>query len=101
MPFSQGFEISSGLMRIASFIVSNDAVISSFAFTDGGMLLHMSHTHLKDEDMLEEARGIIKSFIDREQVGHLEEYTFEFHLSNYFQVKDPKWWIKSLKDIYK
>lgn len=101
MPYNQGFEISPGtLMRIASFIVTKDNLISGFAFTDGGMLLHMSHPHIKDEKLLEDAKQIIKSFIDNNQLEHLEEYTFEYYPSNFIQVNDPKWWTKALKRIY-
>ncbi len=101
MPYNQGFEISPGtLMRIASFIVSKENLISCFAFNDGGMLLHMSHPSLKDEDMLAEAIKIVKERIDQDRIQHLEEYTFSYYLNNYLEDKDARWWIKSLKKIY-
>ncbi len=100
-PYSIGFENPGGtLIRIASFIVRKDDLVAVFAFTDGGMLIHMSHPHLNDEYLLNEAKKIINNFIDNNKIKHLEEYTFEFHPSNYIQVINPKWWNKTLKAIY-
>lgn len=97
---SPGFEISPGtLTRIASFIVRSNDLISGFAFAEG-MLTRMSHPHLKDKDLLEEADGIIKEYIDDEKLKHLEEYTFEYRPSNFICVNNPKWWVKSLKKHY-
>lgn len=102
VPHSSGFENPAGtLIRIASFIVRKKDIIAVFAFTDGGVLIHMSHPHFNDEYLLNEAKKIINIFIDNNKVKHLEEYTFEFHPSNYIQVIDPKWWNKTLKNIYK
>jgi excisionase family DNA binding protein len=102
IPHSIGFENPGGtLIRIASFIVrKDDNPIAVFAFTDGGVLIHMSHPHLNDEYLLNEVKKIINNFIDNKKIKHLEEYTFEFHQSNYIQVIDPKWWTKTLKEIY-
>lgn len=101
MPYSQGFEISPGtLVRIASFIVSKDNLISGFAFNDGGLLLRVAHPYLKDEDILEEAIKIIKEYIDQGKIQHLEEYTFSYYPTNYLEDEDAKWWTKSLKKLY-
>ena len=98
--YSDGFQISPGtLIRIASFIVRKDDVIAGFAFAEG-MLTRMSHPELKDGDLLQEAEQIIKTYIDNDRVRHLEEFTFEYHPSNFIDVDNPKWWIKSLKKIY-
>jgi len=98
-PHNIDFEIVPGtLTRIASFIVTRGEVGAGFAFAEG-MLNRMSHPHLKDEDLLEEARNIIKSLIDNNKIEHLEEYTFELHSSNFLQVNNPKWWIKSLRRL--
>lgn len=100
IPHSLGFEISPGtLTRIASFIIRKDDLVAGFAFAEG-MLNRMAHPHLTDEDLLGDAREIIKKYIDNGQIKHLEEYTFECHSSNFIDVKDPQWWIKSLKKHY-
>lgn len=99
-PHNIGFEIVPGtLTSIASFIVTKGEIGAGFAFAEG-MLNRMSHPHLKDEDLFEEARNIIKRFIDNNKIEHLEEYTFELHSSNFLRVNDPKWWIKSLKRLH-
>lgn len=101
IPHSIGFKNQSGtLIRIASFIVRKGDLIAVFAFTDGGMLVRMSHQHLNDDYLLNEVEKIINNFIDNNNIKHLEEYTFEFHPSNYVQVIGPKWWNKTLKEIY-
>lgn len=99
--YSSGFQISPVTMiRIASFIVRKDRLISVFAFSDGGISLRMAHSEIKDENLLVEAEEIIKRFIDDDKVKHLEEYTFEFQPTNFINVNNPRWWIKSLRNIY-
>lgn len=101
VPHSSGFENPAGtLIRIASFIVRKDDLIAVFAFMDGGMLLRMSDPHIKDENLLKQAREIIERYVDSGKIKHLEEYTFEYHPSEYVQVYDPNWWNKTLKQIY-
>lgn len=60
----------------------------------------MADPQLKDEDLLEEAENIIKKYINNGMIKHLEEYTFEYHPSNFIDVENPKWWTKTLKEIY-
>ncbi len=101
IPHSSGFENPGGtLIRIASFIVRKSDLVVVFAFMDGGMLLRMSHPHLKDENLLKRAREIIERYIDSNKLNHLEEYTFEYHPENFIESQNPRWWIKTLKDIY-
>ena len=98
IPYSVGFEHAPGtLIRIASFIVYKQDLVAVFAFTDGGMLLRMSHPHLKDENLLREATEIIQGKIDANKIKNHEEYTFEYYPLNFIEVNDPKWWIKTLK----
>ncbi len=102
LPHNFGFEVSPGtLIRIASFVVRkrNDDLITGFAFAEG-FLTRMAHPELKDKDLLEEAREIIKQHIDAGGLKHLEEYTFEYHPSNFIKVDDPSWWVKSLRRHY-
>lgn len=101
LPHSQGFQFSPGtLIRIASFLVVKADMTVGFAFTDGGLLLRMSHTDLKDEVLLEEAKKIIKTSIDNNKIRNLEEYTFEYYPNNYIEIENALWWTKSLKKIY-
>ena len=100
IPHNFGFEISPGtLIRIASFIVRKDDLITGFAFAEG-FLTRMAHPELKDEDLLKEAKEIIKKYIDSGKLKHLEEYTFEYHPSNFIDVENPTWWVKSLRRHY-
>ena len=50
--------------------------------------------------LLKEAGEIIKQHIDSGELKHLEEYTFEYHPSNFIKVTDPTWWVKSLRRHY-
>ncbi len=100
IPYSPGFELfTDRLGIIASFIVRNTDTVSVFAFAVGGLTM-FANTNISDDDLLEEAKGIIKRHIDNELVKNLEEYTFEYHPSNFISVDNPKWWIKTLKKYY-
>ena len=100
IPHNFGFEISPGtLIRIASFIVRKDDLITGFAFAEG-FLTRMAHPELKDEDLLKEAKEIIKKYIDSGKLKHLEEYTFEYQPSNFIDVENPTWLVKSLRRHY-
>lgn len=99
-PHNIGFEIVPGtLTSIASFIVTKGNVGAGFAFAEG-MLNRMAYSHLKDEGLLERAKDIIKTCIDNNQIEHLEEYTYEIHSESFIEVKDPKWWTKSLRRMH-
>jgi len=100
VPYSPGFELfTDRLGIIASFIVKNDSTMAVFAFAVGGLTM-FADPDISDDDLLKEAREIIKKHIDNKQVKHLEEYTFEYNPSNFISVTNPQWWTKSLKKHY-
>lgn len=100
-PNSNGFQVlPNEPVRIASFIVQNENVTALFAFTDGGLSLHQSFPNITDAKLTDEAMGIIHSYIDSNKIKHSDEYTFEFHPTNYISVSNPKWWTNSLKESY-
>jgi hypothetical protein len=101
IPHSDGFQLlPNALVRVASFIVQKEDVTAAFAFTDGGVLLHMSDPSITDTKLNDDVIGIIHSFIDDDKINHTDEYTFEYHPTNYIQVSNPRWWTNTLKEIY-
>lgn len=100
IPYSLGFELfTDRLGTVASFIIRSDKTISVFAFAVGGLIM-FANPNLSDDNLLVEAKEIIKKYIDNNSVKHLEEYTFEYHPCNFVSVNNPPWWIKSLKKYY-
>lgn len=100
IPYSPGFELFTDRLGIvASFIVRRENLVSAFAFAVGGLTM-FANKDLSDDELLKEARSIIKRCIDEKKVKHLEEYTFEYHPSNFIEVNNPQWWIKSLSKYY-
>ncbi|PIZ46302.1 hypothetical protein COY32_03540 [candidate division WWE3 bacterium CG_4_10_14_0_2_um_filter_41_14] len=100
LPYSPGFELFTDRLGIvASFIVKNEGIMSVFAFAVGGLTM-FAQPEISDDDLLKEAREIIKEHIDNKKVQHLEEYTFEYHSSNFIDVENPQWWTKTLKKYY-
>lgn len=99
IPYSPGFELFVDRLGIvASFIVRNDEVVSVFAFAVGGLAM-FAQPKMSNDDFLKEAREIIKEHIDSKGVQRLEEYTFEYHSSNFINVDNPLWWTKTLRNI--
>jgi len=97
LPYSPGFDLFTDRLGIvASFIVKNDNVMSVFAFAVGGFTM-FAQPDISDDDLLKKAREIIKEYIDNKKIKHLEEYTFEYHPSNFIDVGNPQWWTKTLK----
>src|SRR3989344_7498694 len=100
LPYSPGFELFTDRLGIvASFIVKNEGSMSVFAFAVGGLTM-FAQPEISDDDLLKESREIIKEYIDNKKVQHLEEYTFEYHPSNFISVTNPQWWTKTLKKYY-
>ena len=100
LPYSPGFELFTDRLGIvASFIVKNEGIMSVFAFAVGGLIM-FAQPEISDDDLLKESREIIKEYIDNKKVQHLEEYTFEYHPSNFISVTNPQWWTKTLKKYY-
>ena len=91
--------VPEAIYKIASFIVRKDDLIVCFAFVDN-VLTRMEHPELKDKNLLEDAMKIIKEAIDNNKLINLEEYTFEYHPSNFIEVNNPKWWHKILRQYY-
>src|SRR5579859_2437516 len=81
-PYSSGFQrLPDRLVRVASFLVTKDDLVSVFAFTDGGVLAQMANP-VKDEDLFKEAKEIMHDYIDNNRIKNLEEYPFHYY-SNY------------------
>ena len=100
IPYSPGFELFTDRLGIvASFIVRTDKIVSVFAFAVGGLTM-FAHQDVSDDDLLKEAREIMKEHIDNKKIQHLEEYTFEYHPSNFIDVDNPPWWTKTLRKYY-
>jgi hypothetical protein len=92
--WSKGFQIVPGtLTSICSFIVRRDDFIAGFAFHVG--FLDWVSKKLKNDEMVAKTKDIIKTYIDEDKVKHLDELTFEYLNSNFVEVKNPDWWIKS------
>jgi excisionase family DNA binding protein len=98
-PYSSGFQrLPDRLVRVASFLVTKDDLVSVFVFTDGGVLAQMANP-VKDEELLKEAKEIIHHYIDTKVIKHLEEYPFHYY-SNYVLDENAVWWTKTLKKRY-
>lgn len=98
-PYSSGFQrLPDRLVRVASFLVTKDDLVSVFAFTDGGVLAQMANP-VKDEDLFAEAKDIMHSYIDNNWIKNLEEYPFNYY-SNYSLDENAVWWTKTLKKRY-
>jgi len=98
-PYSSGFQrLPDRLIRVASFLVTKEDLVSVFAFTDGGVLAQMANP-VKDEDLLEEAKETMRYYIDNNLIKNLEEYPFHYY-SNYLLEENAVWWTKTLKKRY-
>jgi len=94
--WSDGFQILPGtLSLIASFIVKKEEFVAGFAFRIG--YLDWVSRHLKNDDLIPKAKSLIKHYLDKGNVKHLDELTFDFNYPNFTKVDDAKWWTKSIK----
>lgn len=92
--WSSGFQVVPGSLNIvASFIIKKENFAAGFAFRVG--YLDWVAKQLKEIDLMPKIEEIIKGYIDKGQVKSLDEFTFEYHSSEFTAVDNPKWWIKS------
>lgn len=92
--WSSGFQVVPGSLNIvASFIVKKESFATSFAFRVG--YLDWVEKQLKQDDLTNKAKRIIKDYLDTKEIKNLDELTFEYDSSDFIRVENPKWWIKS------
>lgn len=92
--WSDGFQLVPGsLNTIASFIVRKENFAAGFAFRV--KYLDWVARQLKEKDLIRKARRIIEDYLDSKEIKSLDEFTFEYHSSEFVAVGNPKWWIKS------
>ncbi|MBI4215715.1 MAG: hypothetical protein HY602_03245 [Parcubacteria group bacterium] len=92
--WSDGFQLASGsLSLIASFIVRKENFAAGFAFRVG--YLDWVAKQLKQDDLIDRAKKIIKNHLDNKEIKSLDEFTFEFRSTDFIKVDDPEWWNKS------
>lgn len=92
--WSDGFQLVPGSLNlIASFIIKKENFAAGFAFRVG--YLDWVAKQLKQEDLINQAKKIIKNCLDNKEVKNLDELTFEFHSDEFIKVENPKWWNKS------
>lgn len=89
---SFGFELFPNRFgSIGRYIVKNKNKTCGFAFAVPGLEL-FTLPHLSEKDLENMVYKIIKTRIDQEVIIHLREYTYEFNLGHFIEVKNPEWW---------
>lgn len=92
--WSDGFQLVPGSLNlVASFIVRKENFAAGFAFRVG--YLDWVAKQLKQDDLINKAKRIIKDYLDTKEIKNLDELTFEYHSPDFIKVENPKWWIKS------
>ena len=92
--WSDGFQLVSGSLNlIASFVVRKKNFAAGFACRVG--YLDWVAKQLKQDDLMNKAKKIIEDYLDNKEIKSLDEFTFEYHSSDFIKVENPKWWIKS------
>ena len=84
------------LFAIAKFIIQKDDLIAGFVFSID-LLTMFADFEIKEENLVNKAENIIKDYIDGGKIQHLKEYTFEYETTSFAAVKNPSWWIKSIR----
>lgn len=92
--WSDGFQLVPGSLNlVASFIIRKGNFAAGFAFRVG--YLDWVAKQLKQDDLINKAKRVIKSYLDTKEIKSLDELTFEHNSSDFIRVENPKWWIKS------